>query len=172
MTVIGDQSNFPGFMSSNIDFSGYWKTELQTADGRHLRKALLLDLDAESSDPNKPAFMAPPPGSKPYHGFPLIRESSRDGFTLGVITNFQEADSDQGCSIGDAFVEGPDGSRAGLFWEVNSKEAIISPVQGPDENRWGIYYITIASPVKSLAELLQHFEGMIPILKQIYASVR
>lgn len=159
-------------MSSKIDFSGYWKTELRSAAGLPVVKSLLLDLEAESIDPAKPAFMTPPPGSKPYHGFPLLSESSRDGFSLGVITNFLEADSDAGCHIGDAFVEGPDGSRAGLFWEVNREEAIVSPVQGPDEFRWGIYYITVPFAVKSEADLLGHFQGMLSILKQIYFSSR
>ena len=31
----------------------------------HLR----LELSAASSDPSRPAFVAPPPGSPPYHGF-------------------------------------------------------------------------------------------------------
>ena len=155
-------------MASKIDFSGSWKTQLQTFDGAPVMKSLLIDSQAESADSQKPAFMAPPPGAKPYHGFPLIDSSALDGFTLGAITNFLEADSPEGCHIGDAFVEGPDGRRAGIFWEVNREEGVVNLVQAPDEYRWGIYYITVPSPVRSEADLVSHFHGMLPILKQLY----
>ncbi len=40
-----------------------------------------------------------------------------EGFTFGKITDFDA----EPCDMGDAFVIAPDGSRAGLVWEVGEK---------------------------------------------------
>ena len=47
-------------------------------------------------------------------GFVVLDDVSVDGFTLGKITDFEV----EPCMEGDAFVIAPDGSRAGLVWEV------------------------------------------------------
>ena len=41
------------------------------SDGRRI----LTDDDAESADPNLPAFLARPADKPVYHGFPLIEET-------------------------------------------------------------------------------------------------
>jgi hypothetical protein len=152
---------------TDINAPGYWSTELKNKDSIAITKHLLIDLSAKSTDPSKPAFMAPPAESKEYYGFPLIKELSIDGFTLGAITDFLEADSEAGCTIGDAFVEAPDGTRAGIFWEVSDELKFCTIVQ-PDDNRWGVYSITVLNPVKSIEDMKKNFELMLPLIKHIY----
>src|ERR1041384_8772115 len=79
-------------------------------------KAILQDPDAESSDPELPAFLAPPEGAPVYHGFGLIEETRTDGWCYGAITAFDE--DPNGCEDGDGFVVAPDATRAGLIWDV------------------------------------------------------
>jgi len=135
------------------------------------KKRLVEDPLAESSDPNRPPFIAPPPGSKPYHGFYLVPEITFDGFTYGAITDFLEPDAEQGCTYGDGFVEGPDGTRAGIVWEV-SDQLTHSTIQEPDENRWGVYHITVPKAVNSFDDMRGNFALMLPILKEHYQQTR
>ena len=83
-------------------------------------RPLAIDATALSASANEPAFIARPDGAPVYYGFIVLDDVSVDGFTLGKITDF-EADP---CDEGDAFVIAPDGSRAGLVWEV-SDQAVL-----------------------------------------------
>jgi hypothetical protein len=56
-----------------------------------------------------------------YHGFTLVPETLTDGWCLGAITRFDDA---EGSTWGDAFVIAPDRARAGLVWEVG-KVALV-----------------------------------------------
>jgi len=151
----------------DINSPGYWKTELTNSDGEHITKSMLIDPTAQSSDPTKPAFMAPPADAKAYYGFPLIEETTTDGYTMGAVTDFLEKDSDQGCTIGDAFVEAPDGTRAGIVWEVSTELKFSTMVQ-PDDNRWGVYYFTVPKPVRSVGDMKDNFLLMLPTIEQLY----
>jgi hypothetical protein len=54
-----------------------------------------------------------------YAGHPLLPNTkSFDGFILGMITDPLQFDRQQGCTVGDGFVIGPNGTRCGLTWEV------------------------------------------------------
>lgn len=147
--------------------TGRWTTELTDKNGKRINKRMLTDPSAQSADPSKPAFLAPPPGAKVYSGFPLIRETTIDGFTFGSITDFLEKDTVEGCTIGDGFVEAPDGTRAGIFWEVGD-ELMFSTVVQPDETRWGVYAFTVPKPVKSVGDLKSNFSLMLPVIKELY----
>jgi hypothetical protein len=153
----------------NMNSPGYYKTELTNKNGKKITKSILIDDSVQSPDPSKPAFIALPADAKAYHGFPLIKETTIDGFIFGSVTDFLENDSDHGCSIGDAFVEAPDGKRAGIFWEVSS-ELKFSRMMEPDNNRWGVYYFTVLKPVKSVKDLKDNFVQMLPALKALYAE--
>ena len=83
-------------------------------DEARLGRPIAIDRTAVSASPTKPAFIAPPAGAPAYHGFDILDDVTVDGFTLGKITDFEAAE----CDEGDAFVLAPDGSRAGLVWEV------------------------------------------------------
>ena len=148
-----------------------WQTTLVRTSGEEVTKRMLLDSDAKSTDSSKPAFISPPPGSKPYYGFPLIKETTTDGFTMGSITDFLEKDSDEGCTIGDAFIEGPDGTRAGITWEVG-KEFLFTTIIEPDSDRWGVYFFTVIEAVNSLPDFNNNFSLMLPKIKQLYQQTR
>jgi len=79
-------------------------------------KNLAIDLNATSASPTEPAFLARPKGAPVYHGFPVLEDVRAEEFTFGAITDFEAEPTD----TGDAFVIAPDGSRAGLVWEVSA----------------------------------------------------
>jgi hypothetical protein len=134
-------------------------------------KPMMIDPSARSADPDKPAFMSPPPGAKPYHGFFLIPETAIDGFTFGAITDFLHKDTAGGCTWGDGFVEAPDGTRAGIVWEV-SDQVTHSTVVEPDDERWGVFRFTVLRPVNSVDDLRENFASMLPTIKVFYAQAK
>ncbi|MBU0761022.1 MAG: 3-deoxy-8-phosphooctulonate synthase [Nanoarchaeota archaeon] len=124
-------------------------------------RPMVLDEEAKSST-KEPAFLTPPKGAKVYHGFPLIKEVNKDGFTFGAITEF--LGYDKGCSDGDAFVEAPDGSRAGIAWETGKKFE-TQRVGKNESSRWGVYYFMIPFKIRSMEDMQKAFEMMLPELK-------
>jgi hypothetical protein len=77
-------------------------------------RPLAIDATARSASPTEPAFIARPDGAPVYYGFVVLDDVNVHGFTLGKITDWEA----EPCETGDAFVIAPDGSRAGLVWEV------------------------------------------------------
>lgn len=122
----------------------------------HLR----LDLDAESSDPALPGFMAPPPGSPPYYGF-AVTDITADGFALGLISD--PLDDDRAASQGDGFVVAPDGSRAGLVWKVDAPYAFRT-VEDTDA-RWGVWLVGVSAPWTSRQAVEAAFPAIVADLK-------
>jgi hypothetical protein len=90
---------------------------------------------------------------------------------MGSITDFLEKDSDEGCTIGDAFIEGPDGTRAGITWEVGN-EFLFMTITEPDSDRWGVYFFTVREAVNSVVDFKNNFELMLPKIKQLYQQTR
>jgi hypothetical protein len=101
----------------------------RTSRGQPVR----LDQNAMSSDPELPAFIARPPNAPVYHGFPLLKNSELEGFVFGAIT---EPKGKRPVEWGDAFVVAPNGSRAGIVWQVGKGEPRI--VCEPSNGRWGV----------------------------------
>jgi hypothetical protein len=125
------------------------------------------DPNAPSSDPALPAFLSRPEGSPAYHGFVVIPETCTEGWCLGSITEFEDP---AGCTGGDAFVIAPDGSRAGLVWEVGSEP--LQEIIAPDSERWGVYAIWFPSPTRTIQDLVHNFRFVLPQLKEAYARAR
>jgi hypothetical protein len=148
-------STFRSFVKTPLRPDGVWKT-------------IIIDPQAASADPAKPAFMAPPPGTKPYHGFPLVEGTRHNGYCLGLVTDPFEPDCEVGCTIGDGFVEAPDGSRAGLMWELHlePKFAVVEPPHG---QVWGTFHFTFLRPFTCLDDLKEAFAMMVPVLERLYA---
>jgi hypothetical protein len=124
--------------------------------GRPLR----LDPSAESRRPDRPAFLARPPGAPVYHGFPVIESSTVDGFKLGMITDFVAAAD----AAGDGFVVAPDGSRAGLVWESES-EFYVTEVLAPDAERWGVWAVGVPLPLGTEGDARPFMEALVPELR-------
>jgi hypothetical protein len=132
-------------------------------------KPMLIDASAKSANPDLPAFLARPQGAPVYHGFPLVEETRTDGWCYGAISDFLAEDRD-GCTFGDGFVEAPDGSRAGLIWEVGDGE--ITESIGPEEGRWGVYAVWFERPVRTIEDLVYNFQRILPGLRAIHARLR
>jgi hypothetical protein len=131
-------------------------------------KTMVLDPTAPTTDVDRPAFMAPPPGAEAYHGFPLLEQTRQEGWCLGAITDPFEADTPEGCTIGDLFVEAPDGRRAGLVWNVDPQPR-FAVVRQPEGRRWGLFHFTFPHPVRTVADLQEVFGRILPVLRQLYA---
>ena len=96
-----------------------------------------------------------------YHGFAVLNDVAVDGFTLGAITDFET----EACECGDAFVIAPDGSRAGLVWEV-SAQSYFTEVLALEPNRWGVWGVSFQHPMSCRDDARQNLAAILPILKQ------
>jgi hypothetical protein len=128
---------------------------------------LLLDASAASANPKRPAFLAKPAGAPVYHGFPLVPETEIDGWCYGAITAYQSAN---GRRAGDGYVQAPDGSRAGLVWEVGQRE--MSEIMPPEPARWGVYAVWFPKPVRNVTDLRDCFAHVLPQLRARYEQLR
>jgi hypothetical protein len=128
-------------------------------------RPLAIDATALSASPTEPAFIAPPEGAPVYHGFVILDDIDVDGFTLGKITDFEA----EPCEEGDAFVIAPDGSRAGLVWEVSDKP-YFQEVRPIETGRWGVWGVGFRLPMNSRENARRNLESIIPDLKLRWAE--
>lgn len=129
-------------------------------DGREI----LISSDDESADANLPAFLAKPDGAPIYHGFPVIEESETDGWKMGAISEFENAD------VGDAFVIAPDGSRAGLVWEIGEGE--FTTICKPEPDRWGVFAVWFPRPIVNVEDFIFNFRHVLPLLRQRFEEIK
>jgi hypothetical protein len=130
-------------------------------------RPLALDSDAESTDPTKPAFLARPSDAPVYYGFPVLSDVEVDGFVLGKISDFEAEDMD----YGDAFVIAPDGTRAGLVWEVGDAVR-IEQVLPSDPERWGVWAVWFTHPMRTRDSARQNLTAIVPLLRPLWESTR
>jgi hypothetical protein len=128
-------------------------------------RSLAIDQDAVSATPGMPAFASKPSGAPVYHGFPILEGVEVEGFKFGMITNFLvEPDS-----VGDAFVVAPDGSRAGLVWEV-TKEEYFNEVVPIEVHRWGVWAVSFPYPMDCLDNTKKNLAAALPKLHEKWAE--
>jgi hypothetical protein len=130
----------------------------QMADERPKGQRVRVDEAAPSTDPDLPAFIARPRNAPAYYGFPILKDSELDGFVFGVITEPSEAE------WGDAFVIAPNGSRAGIVWQLG--EGAPTVVEGPSEWSWGVYGFCFKGPIENDLDLVAHLHAVLPKLKE------
>lgn len=130
-------------------------------------RPLTLDEAATSASSELPAFLARPDGTPVYYGFRVITETMTDGWCFGTITEYAAPD---GCDSGDAFVVAPDGSRAGLVWDVGKGEP--QEIRAPDDTRWGVYQVWFPRVVRTTDDLVTCFRAVLPQLQCIYERVK
>jgi hypothetical protein len=130
-------------------------------------RPLKLDHAAKSASSNLPAFLARPKDAPVYHGFPIVPETMTNGWCFGAITEYANAN---GCDSGDAFVVAPDGSRAGLVWDVGEGEP--TEICAPNDARWGVYQIYFPNVIRTTNDLVSCFRAVLPELQKIYEKVR
>jgi hypothetical protein len=135
---------------------------MRERDGKSLR----LDPNAESGSPNLPAFLAHPAGAPVYHGFVIVDGTRIDGWAFGTITEYEDP---AGCEYGDAFVIAPDGTRAGIVWQVDEFEpAVVSP---PEPGRWDVYAFAYPTPIRTTDDFVRMCHGFLPELRRRHAAV-
>ena len=111
-----------------------------------------------------PAFLARPEDAPVYHGFPLLENSrTDDGWCFGTIS---EPECPEGRDWGDAFVVAPDGSRAGIIWEVGESKIEVSIP--PDENRWGVFHVGFTRRVHDEEGLVEQLREWLPELRRLH----
>ena len=76
-----------------------------------------------------------------------------------------------GESSGSGHLEGPDGSRAGIQWEVGDGSYIMR-LEGPGTDHWGVYRVGFARPVRSPSDLRANLEPLMPKFQVIYSRLR
>ena len=123
-------------------------------------RRIITDPNAESSEADKPAFIARPEGAPVYHGFGIVEESNTNGWLFGAITEYI------GEQYGDGFVVAPDGSRAGLVWEVGPGE--FSLILEPEPERWGVYAVWFPKAMHSTDDMVSNFRAVLPALIEAY----
>jgi hypothetical protein len=128
-------------------------------------RPIAIDATAKSASPTKPAFIARPEGAPVYHGFVILDDVAADGFTLGKITDWEA----EHCDEGDAFVIAPDGSRAGLVWEV-SDAPYFQEVMPVETRRWGVWGVSLRLPMNSRENARRNLESILPELKLRWAE--
>lgn len=124
---------------------------------------LSLDPAAESANPTAPAFLARPGDAPVYHGFTVLDGVEADGFRLGTISALGPAD------YGDAFVIAPDGSRAGLVWEVGDNRH-LHEISGFEPGRWGVWAIEFSQPMESAEAAQRNLEDALPAFRAKWAE--
>lgn len=130
-------------------------------------RPLAIDPLAPSASQVEPAFIARPAGAPVYHGFQILQDVVAEGFTFGKITDFDA----QPCDAGDAFVVAPDGSRAGLVWEVSDKSQ-FEEISGLEAGRWGVWAVSFPHPMTSHNNVRKNLELILPELKKRWEEWR
>ncbi len=130
------------------------------ADDREMRgRPIALDPNATSTSRTDPPFVAPPPGSPVYYGFQILHDVVVDGFTLGKITDFEA----EPCAYGDAFVIAPDGSRAGLVWEIHERR-YFEQILAATLDRWGVWGVSFQHPMRNREDARVNLQAILPEL--------
>lgn len=102
-----------------------------------------------------------------FNGYPLIDETAQEGFTYGAITPIGQQPE-----RGAGFLEGPDGSRAGLRWELSEDGPFIARIEKPGERHWGLYRVGFTRPVHTVADLKANLADLLPKLRILYQRAR
>jgi hypothetical protein len=124
------------------------------------------DPGAESADAALPPFLARPQGAPVYHGFAVLSDVVVDGFTLGEITPFENAEA------GDAFVIAPDDSRAGLVWELGADYEVEGTSHDDGSGRWGVFNVVFARAFASHHDFVANLAGITPRLREEWERYR
>ncbi|MFZ3213607.1 MAG: hypothetical protein WA188_19040 [Terriglobales bacterium] len=128
--------------------------------GKLRGRPLAVDASAKSASPGEPAFVARPEGAPVYYGFQVLGDVVVEGFTFGKITDFDA----EPCDMGDAFVIAPDGSRAGLVWEISEK-TYFQQVHPFESERWGVWGVSFPHAMTSHEGVRKNLQSILPSLK-------
>jgi hypothetical protein len=99
----------------------------------------------------------------PYASWPFVEGIEIDGWRFGSAMSY----SDQ--SWGDAFVEAPDGSRAGIVGVI--RDGPIKQLIPPDQGRWGVYEIPFKRAMRNSEDLMSNFKSVLGSLQVVHKRV-
>lgn len=97
----------------------------------------------------------------------LVPETEREGFVYGAVTPVGVEPS----SKGTGFIQGPDGSRAIIQWEL-AETAYIALIDRPDRGTWGVYRLGFTRLVQSTADLVYNLDQHWIRLRTLYKRAR
>ena len=101
-----------------------------------------------------------------YSRFPLVPETELDGWVYGAITEFINPEyHPKGTPDGDGYIQAPDGSRAGLVWDVGKPRVRTIDANTDD---WGLYHIWFPKPIRTVNDLRKGFLQVLPSLQRMY----
>jgi hypothetical protein len=101
-----------------------------------------------------------------YAKFPLVPETEIDGWVYGAITYYIDPELyPKGTDNGDGYVQAPDGSRAGLVWDIGKPRVRTIDAETDD---WGLYHVWFPKPIKTVKDLKKGFELVLPSLQRMY----
>jgi hypothetical protein len=98
-----------------------------------------------------------------WHEYPLLPGAELDGFAFGCITPLEA-----GRPVGAGFVQGPNGKRAGLQWELSDSPYLMR-ISPPNGEAWGVYRLGFTQPVAHVDDLLANLRPLLPKLQILYA---
>ena len=84
-----------------------------------------------------------------------------EGFELGMFVSYDDC--------GDAWVEAPDGSRAGLIWETGEPSYFRVSIE-PDGERWGVYAVQLPLPLTTDEEAAVYLAALLPELRRRWTA--
>jgi hypothetical protein len=128
---------------------------------------LATDDAAASASPGLPGFLARPSGTPVYHGFRILSDVVVEGFTFGAITDFEA----EAANEGDAFVVAPDGSRAGLVWEVSDAK-IFDQICAETDGRWGVWAVSFPLPMSGRENVAGNLAANLSLLRAKWQAWR
>jgi hypothetical protein len=131
--------------------------------GKPAGRAIRLDPTAKSQTPGQPAFLSKPTRAPVYHGFPVLDDVEVDGFRLGMITDWEAAETD----VGDSFVVAPDGSRAGLVWEV-ADHFYVTECLAATADRWGVWNVGFTRRMRSREAARANLADLLAVLAPVW----
>jgi len=134
-------------------------------DGNQRARPLAIDRKTASAPSTEPAFVSRPEGAPVYYGFVILDDMAVDGFILGKITDWEA----EPCEAEDGFVIAPDGSRAGLVWEVFNPP-YFQEVMPVEADRWGVWGIGFPLPMTSRENARNNLVSILPQLKSRWAE--
>jgi hypothetical protein len=102
-----------------------------------------------------------------YGGSPVMVETGHEGFVYGAVTPIG-----QETGRGTGFLQGPDGSRAGIQWELSDDGPYIMRLEKPGHDHWGVYRLGFTSPVRTVADLRANLTALMPKLVILYSRIR
>lgn len=102
-----------------------------------------------------------------YDAAKLIEGSLLDGWALGYVGVPWPGPWPK--VNGDLFVVDPDGWQAGIAWESSGPE--VCEISSASATRWGVYQIRFPLPVMSERDLVRNFVAVLPMLRDLRASV-